>query len=164
MKKIIVKVKNKKQAEIVVNYFNEIGKNDVKDKFEDFFDTTEEFPIFINNDREDNWEWSDEDYEDLKIISFSKFKKKYIKELNHGDYIEAIFKPKKTEILKSKYDKFINTKIQLGYGWMIEDGIYKGQTAFIPATKGLHGWIPSEDLEEVRILSKEEIEDLLGDE
>jgi len=79
MKKISVKVKNEKQAKIVVDYFNEIGKNDIKDKFEHFFDNTEEFPIFISNDKEDNWEWSDEDYEDLKIISFSKFKGKYIK-------------------------------------------------------------------------------------
>ena len=58
-------------------------------------------------------------------------------------YIKAIFKPRRIEDLKHGYEKLLHKTLTLQYGWIIEEGMYTGQIAFLNAgLEKVHGWIP----------------------
>lgn len=66
------------------------------------------------------------------------------------DRVQAIFKPRRTDDLKSESLVLIGKELEYEAYWEIESGPYKGEWAMIPAREyGLIGggyWVPSGDL------------------
>ena len=85
--------------------------------------------------------------------------------MNHGDYIKGIYQPRITKDLKERAKRLIGKEYIFSYGWIIEEGKYKGQIALIPYhSQSIRSWIPSEDLTLTKILNAEDIGELLSNE
>lgn len=58
----------------------------------------------------------------------------------------AIFKPIRTDDLQNNADLAIGREIEVTFAWVIENGEYEGQNAYI-STGEFIGWLPECDLE-----------------
>ena len=74
-------------------------------------------------------------------------------EIEMYKYYEAEVNVKNKETLKPDANIADGQKVKVTIGWLIEEGAFKGQFAFLQH----HGyWIPQEDLRIVREISYEE--------
>ena len=65
------------------------------------------------------------------------------------DEIDATFKPKRGDDLQEGVRGFVGRRFRWRAAWMIEEGPYAGQFAWLPLDNDARviGWVPTEDLE-----------------
>lgn len=72
-----------------------------------------------------------------------------------GTKITAVFKPVELDTLKPEFKKLIGKRLTLTYDFIREVGQYKGQHSFMYDQDGIYGWIPLEDLQDIKELKGE---------
>lgn len=65
--------------------------------------------------------------------------------------ITATFKPIHIDTLRDECKQYIGQRLAFYAGWIIEEGRYAGQMAYIPLHSDLFYWLPEEDLEDIEI-------------
>lgn len=76
-------------------------------------------------------------------------------EIGVGDKFSGVFRPKALDTLKPDVVQHIGKTIHVHAGWVVEEGPYAGQWAFVVEDRDICiGWVPREDIEGMARVSR----------